>query len=157
MPVKNSFRGAIILQRFSTPLLVVAVALLGGEGRILMQRRRIGAEHGGLWEFPGGKVEPGESLESAALRELDEELGICLDRASLEPVSFAGGPLASPDRQGGIVILLYICREWTGEPHCREGEEIRWCAPGDLAGLDMPPLDYPLARALVSTLRQKSR
>ena len=76
MPVKNSFRGAIILQRFSTPLLVVAVALLGGEGRILMQRRRIGAEHGGLWEFPGGKVEPGESLESAALRELDEELGL---------------------------------------------------------------------------------
>ena len=145
------------MQSFSTPLLVVAVALVDGEGRILLQRRRIGAEHGGLWEFPGGKVEAGESLESAALRELDEELGITLDRGSLKPTSFASGPGSAPDRPAGIVILLYISRRWTGEPHCREGEEIAWFAPEAIAGLAMPPLDYPLAEALLATLRQKSR
>jgi 8-oxo-dGTP diphosphatase len=138
------------LQKFSTPLLVVAVAILDRCGRVLMQRRRLGAVHGGLWEFPGGKLEAGESPESAALREIEEELGIVLDHAALEPLAFASGPATPPDLRPGLVILLYSCRTWRGVAQCRDAEEIRWFAPGGLATLDMPPLDYPLARALAA-------
>jgi len=142
----------ITLQRFSTPLLVVAAALIAGDGRVLMQRRRLDAAHGGLWEFPGGKVEAGESLESAAVRELEEELGIAVDRDALEPVGFAGGAADPPEAGTGVVILLYSCRRWSGDAECREGEEIAWYPPGALCNLAMPPLDYPLARALLARL-----
>jgi 8-oxo-dGTP diphosphatase len=148
--VKNSFKGANSLQNFSTPLLVVAVAILDDEGRVLMQRRRFGRVHGGLWEFPGGKLEPGESPESAALREIDEELAICLEPTALEALTFASGPAMPAAAGPGLVILLYSCRTWQGEAQCRDAEEIRWVAPAELGGLAMPPLDYPLARALVS-------
>ncbi len=141
------------MKNFSTLLLVSAVALLDGECRVLMQRRRLNAAHGGLWEFPGGKLEAGESPEDAALREIDEELGLTLDASALEPLAFASSSHAWPQGQPNIVILLYTCRRWRGEPQCREGEELRWFAPSALAALDMPPLDYPLARALVSALR----
>ena len=141
------------MQEISTPVLVVAAALLAPEGRVLMQRRRLGGEHGGLWEFPGGKVEPGESPESALLREFAEELGVGLDSAAIEPLSFASDPSLPPSQGRRHVILLYTCRRWQGEPRCLEGEEIAWFAPESLAGLPMPPLDYPLARALVSALR----
>jgi 8-oxo-dGTP diphosphatase len=154
--VKKSFREAIILQKNSTVLLVVAVALLDEDGRVLMQRRRLGGAHGGLWEFPGGKLEPDESPESAILREIEEELGILLDPAALEPLVFASGSATPPESRPGLVILLYICRRWQGEPHCRQGEEIRWFEPDKLAAIEMPPLDYPLARALVSALAQNS-
>lgn len=122
-----------------------------------MQRRRLGAVHGGLWEFPGGKVEAGESPESAALRELEEELGVELDRASLQPLSFASGPAELSEAGQAIVILLYSCRKWRGEAHCREGEEIRWLLPEALGDLEMPPLDYPLTRALLSFLRREAQ
>lgn len=141
------------MPKFSTPLLVAAAALIAEDGRVLMQRRRLAAEHGGLWEFPGGKLEPGESPESALLREIDEELGIALDRGALAPLAFASGGEGPAEARPGLVILLYSCRDWRGEPQCREGEEIRWVAPDALA---MPPLDYPLARALVTALRQNS-
>lgn len=140
------------MQRFSTQLLVVAVALVAKDGRVLMQRRRRDAEHGGLWEFPGGKVEPEESLESAAMREIEEELDLRIARDALVPVSFASGPLPVGAACSGIVILLYICRDWQGEPVCRDGEEIAWMAPESLARLDMPPLDYPLASALLHAI-----
>jgi 8-oxo-dGTP diphosphatase len=154
--VKKSFNRANLLQKISTVLLVVAVALLDENGRVLMQRRRLGGVHGGLWEFPGGKLEPDESPESAIRREIEEELGILLDQAALEPLAFASGSATPPESHPGLVILLYICRRWQGEPHCREGEEIRWFAPEVVADLDMPPLDYPLARALVSAPAQNS-
>lgn len=143
------------MQNISTPLLVVAAALIDADGRVLMQRRRLGAAHGGLWEFPGGKLEAGESPESALRREIDEELGVVLDEAQLQPVGFASGPAAAPAAYPGIVILLYSCGTWLGEAECREGEEIRWFLPDALAGLDMPPLDYPLAQALVAMMARR--
>lgn len=140
------------MQKFSTPLLVAAVAMIAPGGRVLMQRRRLGAAHGGLWEFPGGKIEPGETPEAAASRELGEELGIAVDPGALAPLTFASGPAASPEAGPGLVILLYICRDWRGDPQCHEGEELAWFAPAGLGALAMPPLDYPLARALTAAL-----
>lgn len=134
-------------------MLVVAVALIGRSGDVLMQQRRFSGVHGGLWEFPGGKVEPGEDPEDAVVRELREELGITLPRSELEAVSFASGSTAPPE-QGGkgparpLVILLYACRVWTGEPIALEAAQIAWMRPEAIGDLAMPPLDYPLARAL---------
>ncbi|MDE2405456.1 MAG: (deoxy)nucleoside triphosphate pyrophosphohydrolase [Sphingomonadales bacterium] len=132
----------------STFVPVVAVALLGGDGRILLQKRRAGSVHGGLWEFPGGKIEPGESAEAAVIREISEELGVELAVDALEPVSFASDPVLPPAPRAPHVILLYACRHWRGEPRCLDGEAIAWFAPDAIAGLAMPPLDVPLAAAL---------
>ena len=146
------------------PLLVVAVALVGADGCVLMQQRRFPAVHGGLWEFPGGKLEPGERPEEAAVRELEEELGVHIDAAALEPVGFASGLTAAssegaagPHPQRPLVILLYACREWAGKATVREAEAIAWHAPGAIALLEMPPLDYPLAEALHRYLDGYSR
>ena len=128
-------------------ILVVAAAMLGHDGRVLMQRRRHDAQHGGLWEFPGGKVEPAETLQSALVREIAEELGVVVQQAGLVPLTFAAAESASDGRQ--IVILLYTCREWAGEPVCVDAEELGWFHPRELPGLAMPPLDYPLANALI--------
>lgn len=141
MKLENSF----------TPLVVVAVALLRADGRVLMQQRPFASMHGGLWEFPGGKVEPGESPESAAVRELEEELGLSLHAGSLAPVGFASG--RTGDGVRALVILLYVCREWQGEPHPHEAEALDWHAPEAIKTLAMPPLDYPLADALCKFLR----
>lgn len=135
-----------------TMIPVVAVALVAPDGRVLMQQRRIGGAHGGLWEYPGGKIEPGESPESAILREIREELGIDLHPGSLEPLSFASDPRLPPQPREPHVILLYMCREWTGEPRCLEGEAIGWFAPHDLDGLEMPPLDRPLTKVLLNVI-----
>jgi 8-oxo-dGTP diphosphatase len=145
------------VQEISTLILVVAVALIDESGAVVMQRRRLVAEHGGMWEFPGGKVEAGESPESALIREIEEELGISLQIENLNPVAFASGP-RGPAANGNerLVILLYTCREWTGELRCLDGEEIGRFAPGQLATLDMPPLDYPLAAQLVASLENNS-
>lgn len=130
------------LPRIPTIVPVVALALIDDAGRVLMQQRRIGKAHGGLWEFPGGKVEPGESLVAALVREIAEELGIELLPAALEPLSFAASP-ADPH-----VVLLYTCRQWSGQPRCLDGEAIDWFAADALAGLAMPPLDVPLAKVV---------
>ena len=122
----------------------------------MLQRRRIGGVHGGLWEFPGGKVEPGESPESALLREIEEELGIRLDQSALLPLTFASGPAQPPKSLRPLVILLYTCRAWHGDPFCHEGEEIRWFSPDALAELEMPPLDYPLAGALLKAIGEST-
>lgn len=140
--------GEPCLQNFSTPLLVVAVALIDGTGRILLQRRRLSSEHGGLWEFPGGKVEAGETPQIAAVREIEEELGLRLDAAALAPLTFAADTQPPPPPGRSLVILLYTCRVWQGEIASRAGEEVRWCEFADIADLAMPPLDYPLAAAL---------
>ena len=136
------------MQNFSTPVFVVAVALIDEDRRVLLQRRRLGSEHGGLWEFPGGKIEPGETPQAAALREIDEELAVVLDPAALVPLTFASDADSPPPPRRAVVILLYTCRSWQGEAECRDGEEIRWFAPSELTGLEMPPLDYPLAAAI---------
>lgn len=142
------------------PLVVVAVALVR-DTAVFMQRRPFAAEHGGLWEFPGGKLEPGETPEGAAARELDEELGITVATESLLPVGFASGQTAAFAGNGDrpartLIILLYICREWIGEPAAHEAAEIGWYAPDDISKLAMPPLDYPLATALLRYLAQES-
>lgn len=123
---------------------VVAVALLDEGGAVLVQQRPAGKQHGGLWEFPGGKLEPGETPREAAVRELAEELGVELDPQALEPVGFA--------EDGRVLILLYLARCWQGTPHALEAEALAWAAPGLLAGWDMPPLDYPLAAGLTRRL-----
>lgn len=117
-------------------LLVVAAALIAPGGRVLVQRRPADKQHGGLWEFPGGKVEPDEAPEAGLARELAEELGIAVAPAELTPAGFSTGP--------GIVLLLYACRVWRGVPAATEGAALRWVEAGALGGLAMPPADVPL-------------
>lgn len=126
------------------PLLVVGAALLDGRGQVLVQQRPAGKQHGGLWEFPGGKVEPGETPEAALVRELAEELGITVAADALVPAGFATAP--------GIVLLLYACRAWAGDALASDGARIDWVPPAALDALAMPPADRPLiavVRALV--------
>lgn len=140
------------MEDFPTVVLVVAVALIDREGRIMMQRRPEGRAHGGLWEFPGGKVERGESLEGALVREIAEELGIAIDIADLRPLTFASDPNQPPTPRVPHVILFYTCRQWLGEPESRDDQQIGWFVAEALSGLKMPPLDYPLADALISSI-----
>lgn len=133
-------------------MLVVAAALIRVDGTVLLHRRAFGAVHGGLWEFPGGKVNEGETTESALKRELFEELDILVMENDLKPVAFASGQTQDNAPPRPLVILLYRCARWQGEPRCVEGAGIGWFAPGEIATLAMPPLDYPLARQLVATL-----
>ena len=98
-----------------SPLMVVAVALVDGDGRVLLQQRPPGKPMAGLWEFPGGKVEPGETPEAALVRELEEELGIETQESCLAPASFASEPLG--DRH--LLLLLYVCRKWRGVAEAR--------------------------------------
>jgi 8-oxo-dGTP diphosphatase len=119
---------------------VVAAALADGQGRVLLQRRSPGRAMAGLWEFPGGKVEPDERPEAALVRELAEELGIEVDVDSLSPAAFA-----SADNEGRhMLLLLYLCREWAGEPRPLDAAELAWVLPADMADLPMPPADEPL-------------
>jgi 8-oxo-dGTP diphosphatase len=136
------------VKKIPTIIPVVAAALLAPDGKVLMQQRRRSAEHGGLWEFPGGKVEPGESLEESLRREIHEELGIELVAGTLKPLSFAANP-GQP-----YVILLYTCAEWLGFPVCLDGEAIGWFTPEEVPALPMPPLDVPLAQALLEMARR---
>ncbi|HEX8467996.1 MAG TPA: (deoxy)nucleoside triphosphate pyrophosphohydrolase [Allosphingosinicella sp.] len=119
---------------------MVAAALVDGERRVLLQKRAAGRAMAGLWEFPGGKVEEGESPESALARELEEELGIAVDTGSLAPAAFA-----SADNGGRhMLLLLYLCRQWRGEPRPLDAEALKWVRPGEMGELPMPPADEPL-------------
>ena len=127
-------------------VLVVAAALIDSDDRILVHQRKLDAALGGFWEFPGGKVEPGETPESALVRELDEELGITVAATDLCYLDRSSEP------ENPHVILLYTCRRWTGAVQCLAGEALAWVAPDDLLALAMPPLDVPLARTLISSI-----
>ena len=140
------------MKKFPTFILVVAVALVRADGKFLLQQRRLGGTHGGLWEFPGGKIEAGESAESALIREIQEELGCTLSAEALLPLTFASDTRLPPLPREPYVILLYTCRNWDGEPQCLDGEAIGWFDVGELARLSMPPLDRPLAEVLVRSI-----
>jgi 8-oxo-dGTP diphosphatase len=124
-------------------MIVVAAALTDAAGRILLQLRRKDAEHGGLWEFPGGKIEPGEHPQSALVREIAEELGVIVGESALTPLGFAA---SNATAARPIILLLYRCHRWSGEPSCLDAEAIAWVATQDFARLAMPPLDIDLAR-----------
>lgn len=121
-------------------LLVVAAALVAPDGRILLQQRAPGRSMAGLWEFPGGKVEEGETPEAALVRELAEELGISVDPASLTPAAFA----SAPNGAAHMILLLYLCRVWRGEPRPLDASALQWARPSEMLALDMPPADRPL-------------
>ena len=123
-----------------TLLIVVAAALVDRDGRLLVQQRPEGLSMAGLWEFPGGKLEPGETPEQALIRELGEELAIDVDHACLAPACFASEPLG--DRH--LLLLLYVCRKWRGTPVAQHASALRWVRPVELHSLDMPPADQPL-------------
>ena len=123
-----------------TLLMVVAAALVDRDGRLLVQQRPEGLSMAGLWEFPGGKLEPGETPEQALIRELGEELAIDVDHACLAPACFASEALG--DRH--LLLLLYVCRKWRGTPVAQHATALRWVRPVELHTLDMPPADKPL-------------
>jgi 8-oxo-dGTP diphosphatase len=123
-------------------LLVVAAALVDAQGRVLMQQRPAGRDHGGLWEFPGGKLEPGEGPVAALVRELHEELAIVVAPDALVPIGFAARE--PKDDARSVILLLYGCRNWAGTPVSQEGATCAWVRPESLAALAMPPLDVPL-------------
>ncbi|HUS96441.1 MAG TPA: 8-oxo-dGTP diphosphatase MutT [Hyphomicrobiaceae bacterium] len=121
-------------------LLVAAAALVDDDNRVLIARRPKGKSMAGLWEFPGGKVEPGETPEETLIRELEEELGIEVCDTCLAPLTFASHPY--PDFH--LMMPLFLCRNWDGEIQPREGQEIKWVRAMRLADYPMPPADLPL-------------
>lgn len=129
-------------------LLVVAAALIDADDRVLVARRPEGKQLAGLWEFPGGKVHEGERPEEALVRELAEELGVVVDAADLTPLTFASH--AYEDFH--LLMPLYACRRWRGEPRSHEGQALAWARARDLAAYDMPPADAPLIAPLIALL-----
>jgi 8-oxo-dGTP diphosphatase len=124
----------------SSVLLVVAAALFDSEGRILLAQRPEGKSLAGLWEFPGGKLEPGETPEAALARELEEELSIRVNESSLEPLTFAS--FAYPSFH--LMMPLYGCRSWSGSIRPREGQATAWVETPRLRDYPAPPADIPL-------------
>ena len=131
-----------------TILLVAACALVDADGRVLVAQRPDGKPMAGLWEFPGGKLLPGETPESCLIRELREELAVDTEASCLAPLTFASHAY---DRFH-LLMPLYVCRVWRGEPLPREGQALRWARPRELRKLPMPPADLPLIPALEELL-----
>ena len=121
-------------------LLVAACALIDVDGRVLIAKRPRGKQLAGLWEFPGGKVEEGETPEACLIRELNEELGISITHACLAPFVFASHSYESFH----LLMPLFLCRRWEGQVIAREHEAIAWVKPDKLADYPMPPADAPL-------------
>jgi 8-oxo-dGTP diphosphatase len=129
-------------------LLVVACALVDADGRVLLAQRPPGKQLAGLWEFPGGKLEPQERPEAALIRELREELGIEVRETCLAPLAFAshGYP------EFHLLMPLYICRKWTGIVQARDGQALKWVRPGKMRDYPMPPADAPLIPPLIDLI-----
>ena len=125
-------------------MLVVAAAMRDAQGRVLVQRRPPGKPMPGLWEFPGGKVEPRETPEAALARELREELGVDVDPGCVSPAAFASESLGDQH----LLLLLYSVPQWTGAPEPRHATALDWVAPAALNDLAMPPADLPLVAML---------
>ena len=126
-------------------VLVSAVALIDVDGRVLLGQRPVGKSMAGLWEFPGGKVEAGETPEIALIRELEEELGINTWESCLAPLTFASHSYDDFH----LLMPLFACRKWEGTPMSRENQALKWVRPNDLRNYPMPAADIPL----ISTLR----
>jgi 8-oxo-dGTP diphosphatase len=129
-------------------LLAAAAALIDPDCRVLIAQRPPDKSLGGLWEFPGGKIETGERPETGLIRELHEELGIIVEEACLAPLTFAS--FAYEDFH--LLMPLYICRRWKGLVSAREHQALKWVAPRDLRAYPMPPADAPLIPALIDLL-----
>lgn len=129
-------------------LMVVAVALIDSDGRVLMAKRPDGRKMAGLWEFPGGKVEGGEAPEAALIRELKEELGIDTQESCLAAYTFASHEY----EDFRLVMPLYVCRVWKGTPQAREGQDLTWVRPQRMRDYPMPPADEPLIAMLYDLL-----
>lgn len=136
----------------SSLLCVSAAALIDQNSRVLVQQRAPHRSMGGLWEFPGGKLEPGETPEAALVRELEEELGIIVSPDALAPAAFASAPLG----ERHLILLLFLIRAWEGEPRALDASGLRWEHPADLRALAMPPADVPLIDALERLLSPAS-
>ncbi|WP_311031659.1 8-oxo-dGTP diphosphatase MutT [Mesorhizobium koreense] len=133
----------------SLPLvLVVACALVDTDRRVLLSQRPEGKTLAGLWEFPGGKVDPGETPEQALVRELEEELGIETKIACLAPLTFASHTYETFH----LLMPLYVCRRFWGTPMPREGQKLKWVRPHDMRNYPMPPADEPLIAHLMDLL-----
>jgi 8-oxo-dGTP diphosphatase len=129
-------------------LLVVAVALVDTDNRVLIAQRPADKMLGGLWEFPGGKVHDGERPEDALIRELNEELGITVEEPCLAPLTFASHPYG----EFHLLMPLYICRKWEGFVAAREAQALKWVRARDLRKYPMPPADAPLIPPLIDLL-----
>ncbi len=125
-------------------VLVAAAAMVDVDGRVLLAQRPVGKSMAGLWEFPGGKVDAGETPEVALIRELKEELGVDVTHSCLAPIAFASH--AYEDFH--LLMPLYACRVWQGEPSPQEGQSLRWVLPVRMGDVAMPPADVPLVAVL---------
>ncbi|WP_371061334.1 8-oxo-dGTP diphosphatase MutT [Rhodosalinus sp. 5P4] len=121
-------------------VLVAAVALVDRDGRVLLTQRPEGKPMAGLWEFPGGKVEPGETPEAALIRELREEIAIDTEESCLAPLTFASHGYADFH----LLMPLFACRKWEGVPVGQEGQRLSWARAAELRDYPMPPADVPL-------------
>jgi 8-oxo-dGTP diphosphatase len=131
-----------------TLLLVVAVALVDPDGRVLLAQRPKGKQLESLWEFPGGKVDAGERPEDALIRELREELGIVVKPLCLAPLTFASHTY----EDFHLLMPLYVCRRWEGFVQPLDGQALKWVRPKDMRAYPMPPADEPLIPHLVDLL-----
>lgn len=131
------------------PLLIVsACALIDADGRVLITRRPPGKSMAGLWEFPGGKLEEGETPAQAVIREMHEELSVNITESCLAPLTFACHDYPNFH----LLLALFVCRRWTGNPNASEGQDLKWVQPNRLREFPMPPADEPLVSHLVDLL-----
>ncbi|WP_136658430.1 8-oxo-dGTP diphosphatase MutT [Nitratireductor sp. XY-223] len=129
-------------------IVVAACALVDADGRVLIARRPEGKSMAGLWEFPGGKVENGETPEETVIRELQEELGITTKLACLAPLTFASHSY----EDFHLLMPLFVCRRYWGIPQAQEGQALKWVRPGKLRDYPMPPADEPLVPFLIDLI-----
>jgi 8-oxo-dGTP diphosphatase len=129
-------------------VLVAACAIVDADGRVLIAQRPAGKPMAGLWEFPGGKVEAGETPEQSLIRELHEELGIIVNEACLAPLTFASHAYSDFH----LLMPLYVCRRWEGLVTATEGQNLAWVKPNRLREYEMPPADVPLISHLMALL-----